>query len=399
MTSVGGTPVVDPDPEPEVEKIIAYTGGSAVRGLNVDQGELAIGHQFTVDEEGILLVDVGVWDEGANGLSAAHTITLFSLSALGKDAAATQVPGASLTIPAGQTAQLIDGFRFMPLDEPLELAPGPYALIVYGLDEMDPYGDGGHVPVPRSGVEHGSFVPYQFADLASPTYPAGGGINETLSVSFRFETGKAAPLRILPLGDSITWGVGGTDAGYRAPLAELLNGSDIAFQFVGNDTANAGSLSLIQKHHEGHPGWVISSGTSGRDGLAEHLDTWLGPTGVHPSAVLLMIGSNDVDLNYQMDHAEERLDALVSNIFTLLPDVHLVLAQVTGLTDSTKDARAVAFNEQVAHVAEKHQLAGEHVTLVSMYDAVPLTDMADWIHPNDAGYDKMAVTWMDALIP
>ncbi|MEM8781448.1 MAG: SGNH/GDSL hydrolase family protein [Planctomycetota bacterium] len=43
------------------------------------------------------------------------------------------------------------------------------------------------------------------------------------------------PLRILPLGDSITWGWGGESSfGYRGPLAELLDLSGIDFEYVGS---------------------------------------------------------------------------------------------------------------------------------------------------------------------
>jgi lysophospholipase L1-like esterase len=112
-----------------------------------------------------------------------------------------------------------------------------------------------------------------------------------------------------------------------------------------------------------------------------------------------MVGSNDVTLDYQMDGAEARLDSLVSEIFALLPQVHLVLAELTGLTDGVKDLRALSYNEKVRSVALAHLAAGEHVTVVDMHAAVPLSDMADEIHPNDAGYQKMAAVWFDVLVP
>ncbi len=43
------------------------------------------------------------------------------------------------------------------------------------------------------------------------------------------------PLRILPLGDSITWGWGGESSyGYRGPLADLMTQNGINFEYVGS---------------------------------------------------------------------------------------------------------------------------------------------------------------------
>ncbi|MEM1444581.1 MAG: hypothetical protein AAGF84_00860 [Planctomycetota bacterium] len=48
-------------------------------------------------------------------------------------------------------------------------------------------------------------------------------------------TASADPLRILPLGDSITWGWGSENSfGYRGPLADLLTQSGIGFEYVGS---------------------------------------------------------------------------------------------------------------------------------------------------------------------
>src|SRR5690606_18093168 len=82
-------------------------------------------------------------------------------------------------------------------------------------------------------------------------------------------------LRMLPLGDSITYGDGGSNAGYRGRLAELLAALDEPFRFVGTCNANRGRLPLEQSFHEGHCGWVIRGAGTGREGLHEHLPRWL----------------------------------------------------------------------------------------------------------------------------
>ncbi len=66
--------------------------------------------------------------------------------------------------------------------------------------------------------------------LARPVAAAG------LAVSVSVASG-ADPLRILPLGDSITWGWGAEfQYGYRGPLGDLLSANDIDYEFVGSMT-------------------------------------------------------------------------------------------------------------------------------------------------------------------
>jgi lysophospholipase L1-like esterase len=396
-------------PPPAPRLVLAYTGSGAQRGANANAGKLNIGHQFRVTQDGISLHELGVWDEGANGLHAPHTVTLFSLDALGNQAHATPVEGGSVVVPEGTAAPLSGGFRFAKLAVPLTLAQGNYAVIAYGLDADDPYGDGGNLPLSGTGIEHAAFVPYQFVGDASPAFPKGGDENSLCSASFRYESSRSPVLTILPLGDSITYGVGGTNAGYRSALRELLTQADVTFQFVGLAHDNPGMLPADQQHHEGHPGWVITSGTSGRDGLTDHLPTWLGPTGVTPDAVLLMVGTNDVNINYELDTAKQRLDALVSMIADqhtgLAPEARLFVAQIVPIVDAnndvpdnTKDPRATAYNQVVAEVVSEHAAKGERVRLVDMHAALAPADFSDALHPNDAGYAKMAKTWFDALM-
>jgi len=52
-------------------------------------------------------------------------------------------------------------------------------------------------------------------------------------------------------------------------------------------------------------------------------------------------------------------------------------------------ARVVDYNRQIPGVVAQRQSAGKHVRLVDM-TAVTVADLADVLHPNDAGYRKMA---------
>lgn len=213
----------------------------------------------------------------------------------------------------------------------------------------------------------------------------------------------AVELKIMPLGDSITEGVGG-QSGYRQPLYDLLKTAGYDTQFVGSLTVNPGTLPVNQQAHEGHSGFVISAG-AGRPGLADtgNIDAWLGPIGADPEIILLMIGTNDIILNNQIATAPDRLSSLISKISNkttgLKPNAKLIVGQIVPSYESvTQGSRTRAYNTGVADVVLNHQTLGENVSLVDMYFALnPTTDLADGLHPNDAGYAKMANVWFQGI--
>ena len=62
---------------------------------------------------------------------------------------------------------------------------------------------------------------------------------------------RTGPIRILPLGDSLTWGVGSTDgSGYRTRLRSALTAAGLRVHFVGSQRSGAGP----DADHAGHPG-------------------------------------------------------------------------------------------------------------------------------------------------
>ena len=48
-------------------------------------------------------------------------------------------------------------------------------------------------------------------------------------------------------------------------------------------------------------------------------------------------------------------------------------------------------------LVQSRAAAGKKVHLVDMYRAVSTADLPDGVHPNAAGYDKMAAAWFAAL--
>jgi lysophospholipase L1-like esterase len=378
----------------------AYTGSAAKPSSNL--GTRNAGHEFEVAAGGVVVRDLGVWDNGADGLKAAHTVTLFALDESGAGAQGTPVLGGTVTVPAGTAADLEAGFRFAALPAPLTLAAGKYAVVAYGLNADDLPGDGGNLPLPATGVSDAQFDPFEFVTAASPAFPSGGDANKHANASFRFES-KLRPLRIMPLGASITNGFQGTMAGYRGPLQQLLDSAGVTFQFVGSYTDNPGKVPLPreQQHHDGHSGYVIQAGSSGRQGIYDFRNAWLGPTGSRADVILIVIGTNDVDLDYELATAGERLDALVSAILDpatgLQPQAKVILAQLPPIKDAAEDARCVTYNKAIVATVLAHQQKGEAVSTVDLHSAISTSELADKLHPNDVGYGKIAKVFFEAI--
>jgi len=372
--------------------VIGYTGSGATAGPSEGGGILNIGRSFHVVETGITLRQLGVWDEAEDGLASSHTVTLFSLDQTGASAVATPVPGGATTVPAGTVAPLRDGFRYAPLAAPLPLPLGAYAVVTYGLNAQDPYGLGGNIPVATTGIVSDPFDPYEWIAAPSPTYPLGGDTTDHSSVSILYDSPGGAFTRIMPYGDSITDGLFGTNAGYLGYLDALLTGAGVPHQFVGVAMDNTGTLGPDQIHHEGHPGLLIQGGNGApRAGIADFASQWLGPGGVDPDVILLMIGTNDVDTGYDLANAGARLSALISLVLDaktgLRPRARMIVAQITPIVDAAEDGLAQTYNTQVTSVVANHAAMGESVSLVDMHSAVNVaTDMSNNLHPNDGGY-------------
>jgi lysophospholipase L1-like esterase len=216
--------------------------------------------------------------------------------------------------------------------------------------------------------------------------------------------------QIMPLGDSITDGVTtpvtAEAAGYRDPLFTDLNQAGFGFSFVGSESDNSTAelVAAGDQDHEGHPGYVIESTyngqSSGRSGILDNITSYL-PTGSgpQPNYILLQIGSNDVELQFQLSTAATRLGALIDAIAAQRPNANIIVAEITPLVDSTLDPLAVAYNYGVASTVLAHANSGEHVTLVDMHSALnPSTDISiDNLHPTLSGYQKMASVWLQGI--
>ncbi|MEV4756773.1 ricin-type beta-trefoil lectin domain protein [Micromonospora sp. NPDC049559] len=189
-------------------------------------------------------------------------------------------------------------------------------------------------------------------------------------------------VRVMPLGDSITDGFN-VPGGYRIELWRRAVAGGYTVDFVGSGVN--GPASLGDHDHEGHSGWRI-------DQIDANIVSWLRAS--NPHTVLLHIGTNDMNQNYDVANAPARLSALIDKIRSNAPAVELFVATITPESDPTLEARVRAYNAAIPGIVAGK---GARTHLVDMHAALTTADLADGVHPNAGGYDKMGARWFGAL--
>ena len=113
----------------------------------------------------------------------------------------------------------------------------------------------------------------------------------------------AAPLKIMPLGDSITYGTSNATGAYRTKLWQDFGSDANNLTFYGS--LEAGPPQLGNKHTEGHSGFTIADEPgSGYGNITDSIAGYLNPR-LFPDIILLMIGTNDINRDYQVDQCPQ----------------------------------------------------------------------------------------------
>jgi lysophospholipase L1-like esterase len=195
------------------------------------------------------------------------------------------------------------------------------------------------------------------------------------------------PCKVLPFGDSITYGLGFAGA-YRVELFNkaVMAGQHITFlgSLMNGPTTVAGAP--FPKQNEGHSGWKID----------QMLPLIPSPAlQVKPDVILVMIGTNDIAQNDDVVDAPMRLGALIDKLVGAAPDAVIVVATLTPLGSSNSGVQA--YNAALPPVIKQRADAGKHVQLVDMFPGFPSSELADGVHPNQQGSARMAGVWYAAI--
>jgi hypothetical protein len=225
---------------------------------------------------------------------------------------------------------------------------------------------------------------------------------------FAFDSlSDAQPLRIMPLGNSLTHDDNiadktnprpvGVKISYRYRLYQLIKEAGYEFDFVGSE--NAGNDFFQDEEYDDNAGfggindgqmaYLINTGYNQRASQYEAPGPYLL---YYPCDVILLhIGTNDIEAS--ASDVEDILD----NIRLYDNDVLIFLARIIS-RQPYPHALTTTFNNNVETMVNAR--GDNNIVMVNMETGAGInyvTEMADYLHPIQSGYDKMAAKWFQAL--
>lgn len=224
-----------------------------------------------------------------------------------------------------------------------------------------------------------------------------GFLSFFLGTTLLFSAETPTPVKIMPLGDSITYDnrqsdlddprPTGTRTAYRSHLWYALEAAGYSADFVGSRVAGQSITPPFDPDNEGHPGWTSYD-------IAENTYSYMANSG--PDIVLLHIGTND--------HGKD-----ISGVASILNEIdiyeqasgHSIRVLLALIIDRKSPDKLIRlFNENLQDLYLSRILDGDNITLVDLYNGAGLqsSDYADTTHPKDNGYQKMAVVWKNAIL-
>ena len=249
---------------------------------------------------------------------------------------------------------------------------------------------------------------------------------------FLIVTLESAPIKIMPLGDSITEGMNqvpenlysessmyGTKItpenegiSYRGKLFDLLKSSGYDFDFVGSNKSGSAYAPDFDIDHEGHGGQTTVF-------FKNNIGRWLDKD---PDIVLLHVGVNDAGENIPMgryDDSNTNSNTSINNIRKILDTIFsknlktkvFIARIITAKRSEAWGWDTNLFNNKVEDLISNYTYKS-NIKVVDMergaglnYDQCGIDmhprheeDNGSYdLHPNKHGYSKMAQTWFNTL--
>ncbi|GAA1827184.1 hypothetical protein GCM10009682_53180 [Luedemannella flava] len=202
----------------------------------------------------------------------------------------------------------------------------------------------------------------------------------------------ATPVKVMPLGDSIT----GNPGCWRALLwNKLVSAGYTNIDFVGTQPAQGCGVSH-DGDNEGHGGYLATNVAN-----QNMLPPWLAAT--TPDIVIMHFGTNDVWSNIAPSTILAAFTTMVNQMRASNPNMRILVAKIIPVAPGTCGdcpARTVAFNDAIPAWASSLSTSQSPITVVDQWTGwVPATDTYDGVHPSDpAGITKMANNWYAPLV-
>lgn len=207
----------------------------------------------------------------------------------------------------------------------------------------------------------------------------------------------ATPVRVMPLGDSIT----GSPGCWRQVLWSRLQSSGYSHvDFVGSLNTSQSCGSAFDGQNEGHGG-ILARDIANRNQLPGWLAT------ARPDVVMLQLGTNDVWNNIAPSTLlNQYFSTLVNQMRAQNPAMRIVVAKIppmnpSGCSDCPQ--RVVNFNNAIPAWAASRSTAASPITVVDLWTGFSTSaDTTDGVHPGSSpsstGNQKIAAAWYPALV-
>ncbi|MBU0474338.1 MAG: T9SS type A sorting domain-containing protein [Bacteroidetes bacterium] len=222
---------------------------------------------------------------------------------------------------------------------------------------------------------------------------------------------NADTLKIHPIGDSITRGTRGDT--YRNYLKTILRDHNIEVDFVGqcSNAANSGSVwadypdlyNLLEGdiEHDGYGGLRIDQLTDMTYNTRGYPQKTIEQLVIdNPSdIILLMMGTNDIISQFQLDNAPARLDTLIRKILNSTSG-HLIVSNITPTPLPLATERINTLNSFIPAIVDSYKTLGKNISFIDINSMLGNSDISDdSYHPNSQGYENIAKGWYEAITP
>jgi len=212
----------------------------------------------------------------------------------------------------------------------------------------------------------------------------------TLFIGTLVMANEEAPVKIMPLGDSITQS-NAQSPSYRFNLYKLLTEAGYKVDFVGSTATNHNGVNPkaaeFDEDHEGHWGLRI-------DEILFKIHTWVRDS--MPDVALIHLGTNDLLQDQDLSGTFNELAQIINILRKHNPTITLLVAKL--IPSNRKMEALEEFNEKLPAFLDGLQKKGSRIKIV---DHTKNFDVAkhtwDGVHPNAEGEQLMAERWFKAL--
>ena len=209
----------------------------------------------------------------------------------------------------------------------------------------------------------------------------GSMISRFFLIAFFGFTSVYAESTILCVGDSITEGSGSFKV-YRYPLNDMLKKAGFKFKFVGTKSRKQDGITLS---HNGYGGKNTKF-------LSDNIEAFY--TANPADFVLIHSGHNGFAKDKPVKGIVRETEKMIATIHRINPKAVILVAQVITSGKLPKYSYIPELNKELGKLASK-----EKVLVVNMADGFEWEKdtVADKVHPNKNGAEKMAKKWFEAL--